>query len=250
MSKAGRISYHFVQGQSLGEVDELGRPLRDNGWDRVGEPRAVQVKVPGRGLKVCYSQTYSRVSPPASCVKVHRRTCLPASSCDHFVQIYDTDNALLDNLETFVSDALGKGEAAIVISTAARLQELDQRLAAVGHDVKRKRSFGDYIPVDAAGMLERFMVDGLPDEKRFHEAVQSLLATARAGGRTVRAFGEMVALLWADGKRAAALRLEELWHPLCEREQFPLFCAYPKRVFAAGNFVGITAVCAAHTRVF
>jgi hypothetical protein len=66
----------------------------------------------------------------------------------------------------------------------------------------------------------------------------------------VRAFGEMVALLWAEGKRGAALRLEELWHPFCEREQLPLFCAYPKSALAVDNFRDITGICAAHCRVF
>jgi two-component system CheB/CheR fusion protein len=37
----------------------------------------------------------------------------------------------------------------------------------------------------------------------------------------------MVALLWAEGNRDAAIRLEELWNDLARRETFALLCAYP-----------------------
>ena len=45
------------------------------------------------------------------------------------------------------------------------------------------------------------------------------------------AYGEMVALLWAQGKRDATLRLEELWNELAERHTFDLLCAYPIGAF-------------------
>jgi hypothetical protein len=48
----------------------------------------------------------------------------------------------------------------------------------------------------------------------------------------VRVFGEMVALLWADGDRNGALVLEELWNDLTRRMSFPLLCAYPARFFS------------------
>src|SRR6185437_16628639 len=52
--------------------------------------------------------------------------------------------------------------------------------------------------------LSKFMVNDWPDENRFADAIGSLIQQAKAacydhGARTA-AFGEMVALLWADGK--------------------------------------------------
>src|SRR5688500_19228341 len=49
--------------------------------------------------------------------------------------------------------------------------------------------------------------------------------------RSVRAFGEMVAVLWANGHNGATVRLEHLWHAFCQSEAFSLFCAYPKTGF-------------------
>ena len=46
--------------------------------------------------------------------------------------------------------------------------------------------------------------------------------------RKVRAFGEMIALLWARGDRAATLWLEQLWHELCQTQEFSLFLRIPE----------------------
>jgi signal transduction histidine kinase len=41
----------------------------------------------------------------------------------------------------------------------------------------------------------------------------------------------MVALLWADGNRQAAIYLEQLWNRLAQTKCFSLFCAYPMSSF-------------------
>ena len=86
--------------------------------------------------------------------------------------------------------------------------------------------------IDAADTLAKFMGDGLPD----CASVQGVcagecIAQLAADGRHVHAFGEMVALLWAEGKRHAAIRLEELWNELGKSHRFALFCAYPMASF-------------------
>ena len=84
---------------------------------------------------------------------------------------------------------------------------------------------------DAAATLSSFMVDGMPDPARFEAVVGELLDAAGAG-REVRVFGEMVALLVAEGKPDAALSLEALWNDLQERHTFALLCAYPMQGFS------------------
>jgi hypothetical protein len=60
----------------------------------------------------------------------------------------------------------------------------------------------------------------------------------------------MVGLLWAEGKKDAALRLEHLWTRLLAQEKFPLFCAYARTQFKPGSLESdIQTICAAHTRV-
>jgi len=171
------------------------------------------------------------------------------SPCEHLAQIYDTDNAFLDTLEGFVADGLRAGESAIVIATPTHLQILEQRLTAAGLDVAELRWRDQYVSLDAEETLQLFMKDGWPDEQRFVRLVRGLLACASRDGRKVRAFGEMVAVMWARGQRAATLHLEHLWHQLCETDNFSLLCAYPRAGFTQDAASSINEICAAHSTV-
>jgi PAS domain S-box-containing protein len=144
------------------------------------------------------------------------------SAHDHLVQFYDNDSYLIDQVTDFIGAGLRTGEVGIVIATRPHLDALARRLE--GRD-------GRYIALDAAETLAAFMVDGWPDEGRFVSFMEDRLRQARNGGRPVRAFGEMVALLWAEGRHDAALHLEELWNRLLEAHSFSLLCAYPMRGF-------------------
>ena len=170
--------------------------------------------------------------------------------CEHIVQIYGDETVFADALEGFVSAGLEAGESAIVIATQAHLDALDARMRALDVDLERARLEDRYIAVRAEEMLKEFMVQSWPDEARFKEAVGGLIARARKDDRKVRAFGEMVAVLWAQGHVAATVHLEWLWNRLCREERFPLFCAYPKMGLEKEAVVSIGDVCAAHSRVF
>jgi signal transduction histidine kinase len=64
------------------------------------------------------------------------------------------------------------------------------------------------------------------------------------------AFGEMVALLWAEGKCEAALRLEQLWNELARRHTFSLRCGYPMGCFGAETHDALfKQICAEHNQV-
>jgi len=84
---------------------------------------------------------------------------------------------------------------------------------------------------------------------RFRQIVGGLLKRAGCGGRPVRAFGEMVALLWAEGHCGATVRLEYLWHRFCTEESFSLLCAYPRSGFTADGAESMRQICGAHTHV-
>jgi hypothetical protein len=169
--------------------------------------------------------------------------------CDHLVQIYEDELAFVDVLSGFVAGGLKAGDATIVIATEAHRQALDKRLEACGIDVPAARALDSYISLDAAETLGRFMVEDWPDEERFKNTVSGLLSRAGAHGRRVRAFGEMVALLWARGHCAATVRLEYLWSRFCEQERFSLLCAYPQSGFTADAADSIRQICDAHSHV-
>jgi PAS domain S-box-containing protein len=170
---------------------------------------------------------------------------------DHFVQFYENDAFLVDEVSRFVGAGFQGSGCVIVIATKPHRDGFDTRLRARGVDAAAARESGHYIAMDAAETLSKVMVNGWPDESRFVEVVGSVVARAADGGRgRVRAFGEMVALLWAAGNEGAAIRLEELWNNLGRQHAFALFCAYPTNGFSKKDHgQPLLKICAAHSQV-
>lgn len=169
---------------------------------------------------------------------------------EHFAQIYEEDSDFLDTLEGFVVSGLQDGDSVVLIITPEHLARLEDRLKAYGDEtVTLARSLGQLITADAEQVLSRFMVNGWPDEERFVRTVTELLESSRKAGRRIRAFGEMVALLWAQGQNGATVRLEHLWHKMCDEERFPLFCAYPKSGFTQDSASSLHEICHIHSRI-
>lgn len=169
---------------------------------------------------------------------------------DHFAQFYEGDGYLMHSLHGYVKAGLIGGDAVVVVGTGdhrARLQEL---LESDGIDVVLATASGQYLALDAAETLDKFMVAGEPNAKRFKEVIGTILARASEGRERVRAFGEMVALLWADGNHEAAIALEGLWNDLQKVQAFSLFCGYPLNGFK-GEQLGapLGRVCTAHSQV-
>jgi hypothetical protein len=148
-----------------------------------------------------------------------------------------------------VAAGLCAGDGIVVIATPSHRRALDGRLRARGMDLEHVCATDQYIALDAAEALASFMVGGWPDDARFKTLVTQLLARAGRNGRPVRAFGEMVAIMWQQGHHAATVRLEHLWHRFCKDEGFSLLCAYPKSGFTEDATESIRQICAAHSRV-
>jgi hypothetical protein len=99
-------------------------------------------------------------------------------------------------------------------------------------------------------MIAKFFVDEWPDEDLFRQVIVDVLQVAACRGRKVRAFGEMVALLWAKGLCGATIRLEHLWTEFCRSQSFSLFCAYPKSGFTENAADDMARVRQVHSEVF
>jgi PAS domain S-box-containing protein len=172
------------------------------------------------------------------------------SESEHFVQFCETDTFLINSVSKFIGTGLRAGDAGIVIATKPHRESLEERLKGDGLEIAAARARGQYVSIDAAATLSTFMVDGLPDPGRFAAVVESIIMRATKGRSRVRIFGEMVALLWADGNRAAAISLEEFWNDLARTHSFSLFCAYPMQGFGGEVYeVEFTEICKQHSRV-
>jgi hypothetical protein len=168
----------------------------------------------------------------------------------HAVQFYGSDEALFTTVGGFLSEGLIAGQPAVLIATpahcAAILGELSGRLI----DVDRAKRLGDLVCLDAEETLATFMAGNMPDAGAFRKNVGDAIDQA-LGGRIrtpVRAYGEMVDVLWKKGSPEAAIKLEILWNELALSHSFQLLCGY-----SMGNFYKQTEyferVCEQHTHV-
>ena len=172
----------------------------------------------------------------------------------HVVQFYSEERFLLDELGDFIGTALAAGSSAVVIATKDHKERLSQKLASQGLNLADTIASGRYLVLDACETLARIMVGGLPDAARFSEIIGSVAGRAAAAARDdnhrVVAFGEMVALLWAEGKLEAALRTERLWNQIAKTHSFSLRCAYPMQGFYREEHLDwLLQICAAHSGV-
>lgn len=169
----------------------------------------------------------------------------------HSVHIYENDESLITRLCAIVATSLRLGDSALVIATAAHREKLVRALKGVGIDPRSCARDGRYVMFDARELLSTFMRDGMPDAVLFGKSIGSVLLDARRNARSrsqgLIAFGEMVSLLWEDGNKAAALKLEELWNDAMRDVTFHLHCAYPREGFDA--IYDIHSVHGLHTHV-
>lgn len=170
-----------------------------------------------------------------------------ASPCEHLLEVYKSDTAFVAGLVEFASQGLADGEAFVMFAT------VEHRLAVAGALRERGHEIGAasdaYVSLDAGQTLARFMVDGQPDAARFDTEVGAVIDRAAYEGRRVRAFGEMMALLWLEDRHDATVRVEQLWHGLLAHHPLTLFCAYPRLAATRDITDDFAEVCAAHSQV-
>jgi hypothetical protein len=171
---------------------------------------------------------------------------------EHVVQLYGADDRLLtENVGRYLSEGLKRGHGLLVIASPEHRTSLVRQLredAGYSNAVLE----GRLVFLDAATTLARFMVNGVPDPALFDAAVGQALrgVQLRAVHTGVRAYGEMVGLLWKATEYTAAISLEQLWNDLLKKSDVCLFCAYPIDVFSSEFQSGqVDALLSAHTHL-
>jgi hypothetical protein len=168
---------------------------------------------------------------------------------EHVLQIYDSDVVFLNLLEGYVAGGIKAGDCVILIATGAHLNFLKERLYKEKYNIDALCADDQLILLDAEETLGRFMVNDWPDADLFYSTISGVIDRARSRNRHVRAFGEMVALLWAKGLNGATVQLESLWNQFCSNEALCLFCAYPKVGFTQDASESLHTICCAHAKI-
>jgi hypothetical protein len=153
----------------------------------------------------------------------------------HALQFYSGDDLLLESLARFINTALEADESVFVLATPEHMDGLEERLRTMGADTDAAARKGRYVAVDALQVLARLTVNGELDRARFDEFIREVFlpleAAAGSKPKAVAVCGEVVSLLWAEGKAEAAIELEHFWNEVAERVRCRLRCFYPVASF-------------------
>ena len=170
------------------------------------------------------------------------------------VLFYSGERIFFESVIRFVGAALKGGNAAIAFATKPHRESLLYGLQADGVDVEDAIPRGCYVPLDTAETLSTFMVNERPDATRFflgfNNLIDSACKAARAEHSRVAVFGESVALLWAEGKTKAAIRLEQLGNELAEIRKVEILCSYPFSLSIQSEKNAFPTICAEHSAVY
>ena len=170
----------------------------------------------------------------------------PAASHGHVVQFYDRDEELAAGVGPYLAEAIRAGGTAIVIATGAHREAFGAQLADAG--LNSPPESASLIMLDAREAADALLIDGRLAHHRFDKLIGDLVREAAGTGRPLSAYGEIVALLWADGNVGAALELEKLWNGLGQELDFTLYCAYP-RAWVEAEGEAFHEVCRQHAAV-
>jgi hypothetical protein len=172
----------------------------------------------------------------------------------HSVHFYEHDEALIARLHNIIVSSLEGGSSVVIVASEEHRGQLAAAMEESGSKVsnlaeKHLQMF------DAKEMLAKFMVNGRPSDRRFRESVGKLIMESRTSAqnkqRGLTVFGEMVALLWAEGNKVGAVELERLWNDLLHERSFHLHCAYPRWILQDGSdTLMIKSICDEHSSVF
>ena len=168
----------------------------------------------------------------------------------HAVQFYEREEFLLEAVGNFLGAGLERGDRLLVICTREHADAFLERLARLNAEYAAD---GRLTLLDARETLAKFMVGDMPDSGLFHELLARVMKQVRGNDVPrvqIRAFGEMVDLLWRDGNSRAAIRLEELWNDAGKDHSFSLLCAYVMgNFYKEGEAARFLEVCRNHSHV-
>src|SRR4051794_21028773 len=171
-----------------------------------------------------------------------------APSQDHAVLFYDDARQAVDHLAVYVAEGLRGGDAVVTVLRPSYSDAVREALTRLGIEPDRAVAEDRLVVLDAATTLETLLVDGMPDPVLLRDNVGAVVARLGAGDRPVRAAGEMVALLWAEGNVVGALALESAWNDLARTLDFTLLCPYPAAALDSA-LERVSRLCALHTHV-
>lgn len=169
---------------------------------------------------------------------------------DHLVQFYDGEEFLLKTVINFIAPALLCGEGVVLIATEQHLRILKSSLQELQLPPEEFIEMGQLKMLDAEFILKQIMSHDQIDPVKFDAVVGAQLVEIGPRYETIKAFGEMVNVLWQQGRHIAAHELEKLWNSCLENKNVTLLCAYSMDALCEEkDGVSFIDICNCHSHV-
>ncbi|HEY0845255.1 MAG TPA: MEDS domain-containing protein [Noviherbaspirillum sp.] len=174
----------------------------------------------------------------------------PAAT-EHIAQLYRNNAELAHVVGDFIVEGLRRGEAVLVIATAAHWALFVSRLARYADiDLAGAIVNGQLRIMDAELALAAIMADNLPQWHHVHQRAKEIIESCSRRYGTLRVYGEMVNLLWSKENRVGAEMLEGHWNAIAHRYPVRRLCAYRMEEEDGENYNALLrCVCRTHARV-
>ena len=148
----------------------------------------------------------------------------------HFVRFYEDDVFLTEAVASVIKIGLQANDTLIVMVPASHQTDLRKVLTPDEFANTHLTLF------NSTSLLSKLMGDDWPNRpesmKVLGNWLQKICQTVR-----LRMLGEMVAVVWAEGKYRAAIRLKELWNTLQTVHLFSRLHAYPHSAFTSKDYL-------------
>ena len=158
--------------------------------------------------------------------KNYRTDRMSALALKNKLQMCRNNSTQVDLLTEYISEGLLKNEAVIIIARSALRKAVWTQLQALGLDMGFYKAQGQIKLYDAELLLSTILIDDVIDEHYFQTYIGSQIQAAQIAYGKVRAFGEMVEILWQGGLHDTALQLEKIRTDLGSKHELTVLCTY------------------------
>lgn len=160
----------------------------------------------------------------------------------HLVQFYTDEAALIRSVSRYVIEGLDARKSVVLVTSRERQDALFSFL---------DQSFGDLVVLDSERTIGELFPDGKFSPRRFDAIVGGAMreAVSRSRSHGVRAYGDMVDVLWQRGSVSDAVELERYWNDLQAQLPFDLYCAYNVDLFGEFDPQAVAATLCQHSSI-
>lgn len=176
--------------------------------------------------------------------------CAPTSNGgkhEHVVRLYEDDESLYKTVAEFVSGGLAKGEPGLLVASQEHLAGITGELRVRGIDCELLEKERRLIRVDARETLRKIAPGAELDREFCLRVLQDLISRVAVSGGAIVVYGEIVDLLWQNGRPQTAIELEQVWNELLKQHSIRLLCGYYARMFGVEDRPLLDIVCGEHS---